>query len=418
MMSLATNRSIDFIFLNDLNKNDIFLFNMSHSKPSLYDILGVNKSDSCNDIKKAYFRLARTHHPDKGGDPEKFKELVRASEILTDESKRKMYDEFGVIEGENGGAPEGMNAFQGGGFQFPFDININDLFGGMFGNQHPNQRGNIRKGRKSPPTTQTIGITLEQFYFGHHFDININRQSFCNACQHTGAKTKEVCKKCSGRGVVTQIVQMGPMAMQTTGPCLECQGKGERILEICQPCSGSGFIVEKRALTVKIPPGTRSGEMYLFPEVCSDHPGFEKPGDAQIVIVEDGNDPTYKFLKRTGDHFEDLETVISLSLSESLIGCTIRIDGHPGYDQGLFVKLPAGSFQGDKYCLSGFGMPIPGSIGKYGDLFLLIEVTIKPMERKLFTSKGRELLTSLFEDKVRTYECQQDDIKTEVFLYK
>jgi len=391
---------------------------MSHSKPSLYDILGVNKSDSCNDIKKAYFRLARTHHPDKGGDPEKFKELVRASEILTDESKRKMYDEFGVIEGENGGIPEGMNAFQGGGFQFPFDININDLFGGMFGNQHPNQRGNIRKGRKSPPTTQTIGITLEQFYFGHHFDININRQSFCNACQHTGAKTKEVCKKCSGRGVVTQIVQMGPMAMQTTGPCLECQGKGERILEICQPCSGSGFIVEKRALTVKIPPGTRSGEMYLFPEVCSDHPGFEKPGDAQIVIVEDGNDPTYKFLKRTGDHFEDLETVISLSLSESLIGCTIRIDGHPGYDQGLFVKLPAGSFQGDKYCLSGFGMPIPGSIGKYGDLFLLIEVTIKPMERKLFTSKGRELLTSLFEDKVRTYECQQDDIKTEVFLYK
>ena len=391
---------------------------MSHSKPSLYDILGVNKSDSCNDIKKAYFRLARTHHPDKGGDPEKFKELVRASEILTDESKRKMYDEFGVIEGENGGAPEGMNAFQGGGFQFPFDININDLFGGMFGNQHPNQRGNVRKGRKSPPTTQTIGITLEQFYFGHHFDININRQSFCNTCQHTGAKTKEVCKKCSGRGVVTQIVQMGPMAMQTTGPCLECQGKGERILEICQPCSGSGFIVEKRALTVKIPPGTRSGEMYLFPEVCSDHPGFEKPGDAQIVIVEDGNDPTYKFLKRTGDHFEHLETVVSLSLSESLIGCTIRIDGHPGYDQGLFVKLPAGSFQGDKYCLSGFGMPIPGSIGKYGDLFLLIEVTIKPMERKLFTSKGRELLASLFEDKVRTYECQEDDIKTEVFLYK
>jgi DnaJ-class molecular chaperone len=388
---------------------------MSQSKPSLYDILGVSKSDSCHDIKKAYLRLTKIHHPDKGGDPEKFKEISRASEILTDEQKRKMYDEFGVIEGENGGAPDGVNAFQG--FQFPFDININDLFGGMFGNQ-PNQRGNIRKGRKPPPTTQTIGITLEQFYFGHHFDININRQSFCTVCQHTGAKSKESCKKCGGRGVITQVVQMGPMAMQTTGPCLECQGKGERVLESCHPCSGSGFTIEKRSLTVKIPPGTRPGEMYLFPEVCSDHPAFEKPGDAQIVIVEDGNDPTYKFLKRFGDHFENLETTVSISLSESLVGCVIRIDGHPGYDQGLFVKLPAGSFHGDKYCLNGSGMPIPGQIGKYGNLFISIDVTIKPMERKLFTTQGKELLTSLFQDKVRTYECQENDIKTDVFLFK
>lgn len=396
-------------------------------KKSLYDVLGVNKGDTCNEIKKTYFKLARTHHPDKGGDPEHFKEIVRASEILTDEKKRRMYDEMGIIEGENGGAPEGFNGNpfqgmaggQGGGFPFPFEINLNDLFGGMFGNPPvgPN-KGPIRKGKKPAPASQTINITLEHFYLGHNFDININRQSFCPNCDHSGAKSKETCKPCNGRGAVSQVVQMGPMAMHTTGPCIDCQGKGERIFEKCDKCSGSGYLQEKRALSVKIIPGTRAGETYIFPEVCSDHPGFERPGDAHIIIAEDHNDPAFKVFKRCGDRLQHLETKVSLSLSESLIGCTIQIDGHPGYDEGLFIKIPAGSFQGDKYCLSGFGMPIPGDIGKYGDLYVIIEVLIKPMERRLFSTKGLELLTPLFEDKIRTVECDKDSIQTDLFLYK
>lgn len=392
---------------------------MSSGKKSLYEILGVSKSDSCNDIKKAYFKLARTHHPDKGGDPEHFKEILRASEILTDENKRRMYDEFGTVDGENGGGmPTNMGGFpSSNGFPFPFEINLNDLFGGMFGSPPVGpQRGPIRKGKKPAPTVQTINITLEQFYLGHNFDININRSSFCPNCDHTGAKSKETCKACGGRGAVTQIVQMGPMAMHTTGPCTDCQGKGERIIEKCDKCTGAGFTQEKRTLSVKITPGTRAGETYIFPEVCSDHPAFERPGDAHIIIAEDPNDTAFKFFKRVGDNLQHLETTVSLSLSESLIGCTVQIDSHPGYDSGLFIKIPAGSFHGDKYCLSGFGMPIPGNIGKCGDLYVIINVVIKPGERKLFTTEGRELLAPLFQDKVRTYECPEESIQTDLYL--
>ena len=391
---------------------------MSRSKgaKSLYDVLGVSKTDTCTGIKKAYLKLARIHHPDKGGDPEAFKEITHASDILTDEKKRRIYDETGMTDEhamESGGFPGG---FPG---SFPFEFNMNDLFGGMFGNQPVGpQRGPLRKGKKPAPAVQTIPVTLEQFYLGHKFDIQINRQSFCPKCEHTGAKSKEVCRKCNGQGAVSQIIQMGPMTMHTTGPCLDCEAKGERILEKCSHCSGSGFLNETRKLSVSIRPGMRKEETFIFPEVCSDHPAFESPGDAHIMLQEDPKDTSFQYFKRVGDRLEHLETTVSLSLSESLIGCVVQIDGHPGYDEGLFVKIPPGSFDQDKLCLSGFGMPIAGSIGKHGDLYIIINVTIKPSERALFTKDAQPLLVPIFQDKVRTYSCEESDIQTDVYLQK
>ena len=385
---------------------------------SLYDILGVSKSDSCTAIKKAYLKLARVHHPDKGGDPEKFKEITRASDILTDETKRRVYDETGSTDEQamNRGFPF-TGGFPGGPGGFPFEFNMNDLFGGMFGNPPVGpQRGPIRKQRKPAPSVQTIPIRLEQFYLGHRFDIHINRQSFCSKCNHSGATSRETCRKCNGQGAVTQVIQMGPMAMHTTGPCLDCQGKGERILEVCGDCMGTGFNNEARKLSVQIAPGMRAEESFLFPEVCSDHPAFERPGDAQIMLQEDPNDPAYRNFKRVGDRFQNLETSFSLTLAESLLGTVIRIEGHPGYDEGLFVQIPAGSFQNDTYCLRGFGMPLHNSIGSYGDLFIKIQVLITGEDRSLFVSQARERLVEVFQDKVRSQTCSDDAVQRDVML--
>jgi len=394
----------------------------SSSQKSLYDILGVSKTASCTEIKKAYLKLARTHHPDKGGDPELFKEIVKASEVLTDEHKRKLYDDLGVVDGQS---PEMMNGsgfsqFPGG-FPFPpgfspfeMNVNLNDLFGNMFGNQ---QRGQVRKGKKPAPSIQTIPITLEQFYLGHQFNININRQIFCQSCEHTGAKRKETCKKCNGQGSITQLVQMGPIAVQTTGPCTECQAKGEKILEACIKCSCSGFLNETKVLNVKILPGTKNPETFIFPEVCSDNPTFERPGDAHIIIQEDPKDTSFKYFTRKGDQQQHLETSVSLTLSESLLGCVVQIDGHPGYDEGLFVRIPPGSFHQDTYCLSGFGMPLPYHIGKYGDLFININVSISPLERKLYSSQAFESLKPHFQDKIKKLNCSNDLIQNDLFLF-
>ncbi len=396
---------------------------MSGDKTSLYEILGVNKSDSCSDIKKAFLKLARQHHPDKGGDQERFKEIQRASEILTDEKKRKMYDDFGVIGDENGGGPPTGNPFAGGmpgGFPFPFEVNINDLFGNMFGGMGGGSKGPVRKGKKPAPVTQTFNASLEQFYLGHGLNININRQAFCKDCDHSGATRKETCSGCNGRGMVSQVQQMGPMVMHTNGPCHKCQGKGEIVLEKCEKCGGSGFGSETRSLNFKITPCMRPSEVFTFPEVCSDNPQFEKPGDVHIIIQEDANDVNFKTFKRCGDKLQDLETHLTLSLSESLMGCTVRIDGHPGYDEGLFCKIPTGSFQGDKYCINGLGMPIQGDIGKYGNLYLYINVNIRPTERSLFVNQGRELLAGLFGDKIReiTEKPSDDSVFSEMYLVK
>jgi molecular chaperone DnaJ len=284
----------------------------------------------------------------------------------------------------------------------------------MFGNQTGQGKGTVRKSKKPAPAVQNIPVTLEQFYLGHTHLITINRQSFCRTCQNTGAKTKEICKGCNGQGTSSQTIQMGPAIMQVHSPCLECGTKGEKVIEICGACSGTGFTADKRVLSVRIQPGTKPSEKFVFPEVCSDDPSYESPGDIEIHLYEDPNDPTYKRFKRVGDRLQHLETVMEISLAESLLGCTVQLEGHPGYDEPIFLKIPAGSFTGDRYLVRELGMPIKGS--QYGDLYLIIKVNVTAAERKKVSQEVVPLIEPLFQEGVRKTDSKEEVVHTELIL--
>jgi DnaJ-class molecular chaperone len=378
------------------------------SSKNLYGILGVDKDASSADIRKAFQKLAKVHHPDKGGDEEKFKEIRTAHEVLSDEEKKAYYDATGQIPGEGGsggnrGGPGGM----------PFDFA--NIFGGMFGaGGMPNMMRQQKRG-KSPPYVQHIPISLKQFYMGHSFEIRIDRGKFCDGCEASGAKTKKSCGACKGSGQRVQVVQMGPMIAHTNGPCGDCNTKGFIAVDKCEKCSGSGKVKEQKVLDIKIQPGTNAGEVYTFPEACSDMEGFEKPGDVHIVLdsAEDGVQ-----WERKGDKAQHLETNITLSLSESLLGCVVRIDGHPAYDSpGLFVKIPVGSFEGDVYCISGLGMPIKGEPMKNGDLYIRIHVNARPDERRALKAAVELGELANMKDKCRSVELPEGcDIKGDIYL--
>lgn len=387
------------------------------SKGALYDILGVSRTATTGEIKKAYIKLARTHHPDKGGDPEKFKEIAKANEILGDDVRRRRYDELGATDD----SPQGPTMSGGMPFHFPFEMNVNlqDLFGNMFpggpgglggaGGAGGVGAGGVRKGKKPSPTIQTVPLRFEQYYLGHQFEINIHRQAFCGGCDHTGASKREMCRRCHGSGSATQVVQMGPMTMHSVGPCPDCQGRGQKMLETCRECTGSGFLQQNRKLTVTIPAGTRPHEVFVFPEVCSDHSAFERPGDVHIILQEDPQDTSFTIYRRSGDQSQHLETTVTLSLSEALLGTVILLDSHPGYEEGLFVSIPSGTFTKDTYVLDGCGMPLVREKGS-GELRIHVEVSVSEEERLKMSIEGAEVLRAILGDKVCPASCTEETV--------
>ena len=348
----------------------------------LYTVLGVSRDADTSEVRTAYKQLAKEHHPDKGGDPEKFKELSHAHEILSDDGKRRMYDMTGSTSEQQQGHPFGGNPFGG----MHMGGGVPDIFSQMFGGMFPGGQGgpggpggpDRRREGKGPGKTQDIPLRITDYYHGRNFSVKLGRQSFCKDCKGSGALSTRQCDECGGQGHVKHMVNMGPMQMLAHSPCHGCQAKGQKSVGQCNGCQGRGILPDEKTLEIKVEPGMMSGNTVVFPGMCSDHPQFTEAGDVTVILRDADEEGPAAGWVREGTK---LKTSITLNLTESLLGTVRILNGHPGFPQGVPIDIPAGVQNMWTGTMPGLGMPIRGT-PKFGEAYVSVLVIPTAEETK------------------------------------
>ncbi len=351
------------------------------NKRDYYDVLGVARSASDQEIKSAYRKLALKFHPDRNpGDKsaeEKFKEAAEAYAVLADTEKRASYDRFGHAGVGAGVGAGGFDPTIFAGFEDIFG-NLGDLFGfgDLFGGGR--RRGGPQRGSD---LRYDLEITFEESARGTETTIQIPRQEKCATCHGSGAApgtSAAMCPHCRGRGQVRY--QQGFFTVAQT--CPQCRGAGQVISTPCQTCHGSGVVAEQRRLTVKIPAGIASGQrLRLRGEGEAGHAGGPSGNLDVVVHVQE-----HAYFRRDGD---DLLVQMPVSFPTLALGGEIRV---PTLDGEQVVRVPEGTESGTVLRLRGKGMPNITGRG-HGDLHVIVQVTTP---RKL-TKEQRKLLEQLGE---------------------
>lgn len=315
-------------------------------KRDYYQVLGVSKSASKDEIKKAYRKLAKEYHPDrnKAADAEaKFKEVQEAYDILSDQQKRQAYDQYGFAGtqafGGSGGSPFGN--FQGfqqgdlGGFE---DI-LGNLFGSSFGGFDFGGMGGRAQTRRSNNRGSDLEFVLkvefQEAVFGVEKTFDYDRHVKCDVCKGSGAKDnkKKTCPTCSGKGQVTQVQNTFFGRMQVVAPCPECHGEGEVIAEKCPNCKGSGVLQKRDTFKIKVPAGIPDGVTLKFTEKGNAGERGGAYGDLYITI-EVKADP--KLERRGDDIYMDQE----IDVVTAVLGGEIEV---PTVHGKVLMKVPAGT---------------------------------------------------------------------------
>lgn len=346
---------------------------------SLYDCLGVSKNATGDEIHKAYKKLSLKHHPDKGGDPEKFKEINHAHEVLNDADRRRIYDMTGSDKENNAPNVDINEMFGGMGMGgMPFNMPFN--MGGMFGQQQQHQQR--RKAPVGPDTTIDINVSLKDFYKGCEIAINFKQQRACTTCNAVGSLRSEPCRGCNGQGMKISIQQIGPgMIQQSMGPCGDCGGVGKKTLQTCHGCNGAKYKTNDKVLKTLVTPGFTNGHKIKFVEEGSDSPDYEKPGNVILNLKQIPN-PVFEWKGN------DLHMNHNVSMADALLGFNFIVKDHPS-GKDINVKWNGGTLQNNKVLIGkGLGMT-------NGDLHIHIKIINKSSE---WSPEQRSALKTIFPD--------------------
>jgi molecular chaperone DnaJ len=334
-----------------------------------YEILGVSKDTSKEEIKKAYKRLAKKYHPDLNKeDPkaaEKFKEINEAHKVLTDDRARANYDRFGTA-----GAGMGGFDFGGGGFE-GFDFGMGDIFDMFFGGGRRRREGPARGANLQ----YEMHITLKQAATGTEKHINIPRHEQCSKCDGSGANSASdivSCDECQGTGVVRRS-QRTPFGMfQTSTTCRKCNGTGQYIKKACTQCKGSGIVRKERKIKVKIPAGVETGSRLRMPGEGEAGQKGGPSGDLYILIGVEHHDT----FERHGD---DIYLEVPVSFVDAAMGTEIEV---PTLDGKAKLKIPSGTQTDTVFKMKGKGIPHLNAYGTGSEEVKVVVQVPKKLSRK------------------------------------
>ncbi|MDQ3777986.1 MAG: molecular chaperone DnaJ [Actinomycetota bacterium] len=352
---------------------------MATASKDLYAALGVSKEASQDEIKRAYRKLARQHHPDRNaGDAaaeERFKDIQTAYDVLSDPEKRKAYDQFGSPDGRPGFDPRDFNV--GGDFNLGDLGDLGDLFGGLFGRGRASGRQRSRAERGANVEAE-VNLSFEDSLRGLETRIPVEVETACSDCGGSGARpgtSPKVCPECRGRGVVSEA--QGLFALSQ--PCPRCRGNGTVIEDPCPRCRGTGRERRTKRYTVKIPAGVRDGTRIRLKGKGESGAGGGPPGDL-FVVTRVAESPVYR---RRGS---DLEVEVPVSFADAALGTQVEV---PTPDGAVSLTVPPGSEHGKLLRIRGRGAP--KLKGGKGDVLARLRIEVP----KRLNKKQRELLEAL-----------------------
>src|SRR5512133_633675 len=344
-----------------------------------YEILGVQRTASPDEIKQSFRKLARQFHPDVNSEAdaeEKFKELNEAYSVLSDTDKRARYDRFGRAGlGDMGGAQD---------YSVHFEDIFEELFGfGMGGSSRgsASRRNAPRRGRD---LQMALNLTFEEAIFGVEKDVEFERDETCSTCRGNGAEpgsSVKQCANCGGRGEVRQVRQTFIIQMVETVPCPVCQGRGQIIEKVCHTCSGRGLERKKIKKKVSIPAGVDNGMQIRLPG--EGQPGSNGGPNGNLFIAVDVK--PHEYFKRKG---EDIILDLDINIAQAVLGADIPVPTVEGKDETL--TIPAGTQPGKVFNMRGKGVPRIRQAGR-GDQRVIVNVDIPTK----LTSEQRELFEKL-----------------------